>query len=48
MLIDEQLSIRACGQSKFAYGDLVLGLSRFSQLAQVPKMMLTSKVVKID
>ena len=36
-------------QAKIANGGLILGLSRFSLLPQLPyKMMLDSKVVKID
>jgi len=37
------------GQAKFPNGGLVLGLSQFSILAQLPvKMMLGLKVVKIN
>ena len=37
------------GQAEIAYGGLVLGLSQFSILPQLPlKMTLASKVVKID
>jgi len=37
------------GQAKFADGGLILGLSQFAQLPQLPlKMMLDSKKIKID
>jgi len=37
------------GQAKFPDGGLVLGLSQFLILAQLPpKIMLVSKLVKID
>jgi len=36
-------------QAKFAYGGLILGLSQFSLLPQLPlKTMLDLKMVKID
>jgi hypothetical protein len=36
-------------QAKFAYGDLILSLSQFLPLPQLPqKMELASKVVKVD
>jgi len=37
------------GQVKFAYGGLILGLSQFTLLLQLPlKMMLNLKVVKFN
>jgi len=37
------------GQAKFPDGGLVLGLSQFSMLPQLPqKILFNSKVVKID
>jgi len=36
------------GQAKFTDGGLVLGLSQFSVLPQLPPKMLSLKVVKID
>jgi len=37
------------GQTKFADGGLILGLSKLSLLSELlPKMMLDLKVVKID
>jgi len=37
------------GQTKFTYGGLVLGLSQFALLPQLPqKTMLDLKLVKID
>ena len=37
------------GQAKFAYSGSTLGLSKFTQLPQLPmKMMLSLKVVKSD
>jgi len=42
-------AIHRFGQAKFAFGGLILGLSQFTQLPQMPlKMMLGLKVVKID
>jgi hypothetical protein len=36
------------GQAEFAYGDLILGLSQFTKLPQLPpNTMLDFKVVKI-
>jgi hypothetical protein len=47
--IDSYRSFHGFGQAKYPSGGLVLGLSQFSILPQLPpKIMLDSKVVKID
>jgi hypothetical protein len=46
--IDEIDLFRGFGQAKFADGGLILGLSQFTQLPQLKKMMLDFKKVKID
>jgi len=41
--------LKRFGQAKFLDGGLVLGLSQFSKLPQLPSnIMLNTKVVKID
>jgi len=49
MLIHSYRAFRKFGQAKFPDGGLILGLSQFSILPQLPlKILLDSKVVKID